>query len=448
MKRKLVALLPNLSRGAFFVTVVLIPFRLRYVLLSRPVLPLWADYTDILLYASDVTLLLTLAFWFLHHYLKPAPIQTGPAFLTVPMVGLALVALGTSISSIDPVFSFYQSVRLVMLIGLYLYVLNHVKSLRQLIAPLSVMAGIQATVAIIQSLTQHSIGLQWLGEYELDPAWSGVSIVWANSVRSLRSYGLAAHPNILGGVLTFSGLLLLAWHLNAKTSIEVIPFATLAIAVIATFLTFSRSSWLGSAVGVGFIAYQGYIRANKSPSLKDIALLGALLLLLIPFVWTNKELVGLRLGERIAFQEIEPELGSMGERRVLISAANTVFEENAILGIGIGAAPRAFMQAFPSFPVNYAPPHNVILNAALETGLVGGLLYLILLIAPWVALYLNRKGGFSNELLASSAVLLAIAAVGFFDCYPWCSWTGQLWQYLTWGVWAGAFVQLKARQNT
>jgi O-antigen ligase len=167
----------------------------------------------------------------------------------------------------------------------------------------------------------------------------------------------------------------------------------------------------------------------------------ALIFLLLPFIWANQELVGIRLNERISFEEIEPELGSMGERRVLTSAANDLFSENAILGVGIGASPRAFLVAFPDFPVNYAPPHNVILVAALETGLLGGLLYLILLLAPWVSMYVNRKFVFSIELLASSAVLLAVGTVGFFDCYPWCSWSGQLWQHFAWGLWGSFYLQ-------
>lgn len=447
MKKRLISLLPGLSWGSFFITIILIPFRLRAVLLARPVTPLWEDYTDILLFASDVTLLLTLVSWLLYKYLKQSKIQFGPMFLTLPMAGLTLVAFATSITSVDPVFSFYQSIRLVMLFGLHVYVLNNVKSLSQLVAPLSIMVGIQAVVGITQVMTQHSIGLQWLGEYELDPAWSGVSIVWNETARSLRGYGLSAHPNILGGVLAFSCLVILVWYLSSKKPLGVLPFAVLAVGVTATFLTFSRSAWLGSFVGFIFIAYQTFLRPKKKPTANDLALAVSLLVLLIPFVWTNMELVGLRLGERISFQEIEPELGSMGERRVLISAANTVFNENAITGVGIGASPRAFMLAFPDFPVNYAPPHNVILNAAVETGLLGGLFYFILLAAPWVAMYLNRKRPLSAELLAASSVLVAVTAVGFFDCYPWCAWTGQFWLYMTWGIWAGAFVNSKAVQR-
>lgn len=446
MKKRLVVLLPRLSWGAFFVTIVLIPFRLRYVILARPTDPLWGDYSDILLNANDVALLLTLGCWLLYAYLKPTKINMGPLFMVVAMAGLTLVAFGTSFTSVDPTFSFYQVVRLVMLGGLYLYVLNNVKSVNQLILPLSIMVGIQATVAITQALTQHSIGLQWLGEYELDPVWSGVSVVWTDTLRSLRAYGLSAHPNILGGIMGFAILLLLTSTLYKKQSAEILSFAVMGIGVLAVFFTFSRSAWLGLAAGLVFIAYQVNIKPKKAPPLKDVALFATLLLLLVPFLWANKELVGLRLGERIAFQEIEPELGSMGERRVLISAANTVFAQNAILGVGIGASPRAFMLVFPTFPVNYAPPHNVILNAAVETGIFGALFYLALLVAPWVV-FLNRNLMHTPELIGASAVLLGITVVGLFDCYPWCAWTGQLWQYLTWGVWGAAYVHSSARKQ-
>jgi len=51
---------------------------------------------------------------------------------------------------------------------------------------------------------QGDLGLQLLGEYRLDPAWEGVSIVWMEGLRTLRAYGLSDHPNILGGSLAFA----------------------------------------------------------------------------------------------------------------------------------------------------------------------------------------------------------------------------------------------------
>src|SRR3972149_4986703 len=190
MTKQLKAVLPKSSRGFFFATLVLIPFRLRLLLLARPVEAVWGDYTNFLLFASDISLLLLMGSWAAERFLQRRSLETGPAFLTLPLAGLTLAALLTSVTSIDPGLSLYHSLRLLLLFAFYLYVLNEVSSIRQLVVPLGLMLAIQAAVAIAQALAQHSIGLPWLGEYELDPAWSGVSVEWAESTRVLPASGV------------------------------------------------------------------------------------------------------------------------------------------------------------------------------------------------------------------------------------------------------------------
>ncbi|HKY78564.1 MAG TPA: O-antigen ligase family protein [Anaerolineales bacterium] len=440
MPEQLNSTLAKSSRAFFFATIVLLPFRYRFLQITRPIEPIWSDYTDFILYASDVALLLTLATWLLHLYLHPRRLQTGPAFLTLPLVGLTLAALVTSATSIDPALAFYHSIRLIILFAFYLYVINQVTTIRQLLAPLSVMLSIQASIAILQALTQRSVGLQSLGEFELNPAWSGISVVWTESIRALRAYGLTDHPNLLAGCLVFAMLLLLVWHLFEGQSMDPLTFTFMAMGALALFFTYSRSAWLALFVALIFIGYHRFVRQKRLPAWKEVAFFLALLLMLFPFIWANIELVGLRLGEQISFQELQPELGSLQERRVLASAGNTVFVENAILGVGLGASPQAFMKTFPSFPVNYAPVHNVVLSAALETGLFGGLFYLTVIAAPWFALFLNRRIKYTPDLIAATAALLALAVVGLFDVYPWLLAPGRLWQYLAWGLWARFYV--------
>ncbi len=437
MRSKIADSLPKISWGFFFATLVLIPFRYKLFQIERPVGLIWEDYTDIIFYLTDLTLLLTLVTWILELFLTKKKIKKGPAFLTLPLVGLTIVTFVTAFTSIDPVLSFYHSIRLAILLGFYLYVINHVSSLRQLIPALIVMTAVQSLVAVTQVLTQHSLGLKFLGEFDLDPAWRGVSVVWSDTIRSLRAYGLSDHPNILGGCLVFGLLLLTFWNLEKQPMSSGLTIV-IALGLIALFFTFSRSAWLGLLAGAFFIAYHRYIKHKRYPQ-TEMIFLSSLALLLIPFLWANSELLGLRLGERISIQQIQPELGSMGERRVLTSAANTVFAEHALLGIGLGGSPQAFFREFPVFPVDYAPPHNVLISAALETGLIGALFYSLLLVSPWLAAYFSRKRIFSNEFIATSAVLLAFTVIGFFDVYPWLVQAGRLIQYLTWGLWANFF---------
>jgi len=441
MRINLERLLPKLSRAFFFATIVLIPFRFRFVLLERPLAPVWEDYTNFLLFASDITLILTLVSWTSLWLVKRRPIKRGPAFLTLPLAGLTLAALVTSFTSIDPALSIYHSFRLVLLFGFYLYVVNEVGSIRQLLAPLGIMIAFQGVVAIAQSLAQHSVGFQWLGEYQLDPAWQGVSVVWTETVRALRAYGLSDHPNILGGCLVFGLLVFLIAHLPTKEGPWSMPaIGVIIVGAVAALLTFSRSAWLGGALGFAYLAVHLSKSKDRVLQKRALALGATVALVLIPFLLANSALLGVRLGANSSFVELPAEAGSLQERAVLIGAANLVFSQNALTGVGVGASPQAFMQQFPSLGFNYQPPHVVLLAAAVETGLSGALFTAVLLAVPWLALGLNRNIKVTLELAAASALLLALTTVGFFDYYPWLLAPGRLWQYLAWGLWARFYI--------
>src|ERR1019366_9370942 len=109
-----------------------------------------------------------------------------------------------------------NAIRLLILAVLGLYVVNEIGSLRRVWIPIAVMVGSQAVVAIGQVLGQHSLGLAGLGEWLLAPSL-GVSVVTTiEGTRVLRGYGLADHPNILGGILAVGLVLLVAarpWQL-------------------------------------------------------------------------------------------------------------------------------------------------------------------------------------------------------------------------------------------
>jgi O-antigen ligase len=430
----------------FFAVIVLLPFRIRFLVLERPFDGIWEDYTNFLLFASDITLVLLLASWAGSWFSLRQPITTGPAFITWPLAGLTLVVFATSIISIDPALSLYHSVRLLALFGFYLYVVNEGSSLRQLFAPLGLMLAIQAVVAIAQALGQHSVGLPWLGEYELDPAWSGVSVVWTETVRSLRAYGLTDHPNILGGCLAFGLLLFSQVHLaNKPGNWSAISTGIILAAAVALLYTFSRSAWLGAALGFAFLGFHLFKHGDATTKRRALYLAGAIALVLLPFAVANSELLGVRLGANASFQELPAEIGSLQERAVLIKSANTIFSQHALVGIGAGASPLALKQELPNVGINYQPPHVVLLAAAVETGIIGALFYTILLVAPWLAVFFTRNLKMTHDLATAFALLLALTVVGLFDYYPWLLAPGRLWQYLAWGLWARIYVDASTK---
>jgi hypothetical protein len=399
----------------------------------------------VLVFASDVLLVATLALWLVSLVLEPRQLKTGPWFLSLPIAGVSGLAFVSILVSVDRVISIDSVVHLVLLFGLFLYVLNEITTLEALIRPIALQVGIQSVVGIAQVLQEHSIGLQALQELELDPAWSGVSIVLAGGVRSLRAYGLSDHPNILGGSLAFGLLVIAAWYAGRESRWRVWIGAVFALGALGLLLTFSRAAWLAFGAGAGFSLFVFVITRQRGPVMGWLELAGAAAIVLLPFGWHNADNLGVRLNQDNAFSQVATETRSLGERDRLIQAASQIFSEHALLGIGVGALPQAEQIRYPdfgAFNAYYQPAHFVLVDVAAETGIFGALFYFVGMIAPWIALGLNRNRlVFSPALVGISGALLAVTLVGFFDYYTWLLNAGRLWQWLVWGLWGSIYLR-------
>lgn len=430
----------SLSRFFLAATVISLPFRYRFILLERPFPPIYSDYTDVLLFISDVFLLATLASGALALALERRRLHLGPWFLTAPVAGLTAIAVLSSLSSVDALLSAYHSVRLIILAGFYLYILNEIKSLDFLTLPVLTQTFIQAAVGIVQVLRQHSLGLAFLGELELDPAWQGVSIVWAEGIRSLRAYGLSDHPNILGGCFAFSLILIAGWYIQTKSAWRLLTTSVFSLGALGLLYTYSRSAWLALAAGSLYLLLMLFITRQSSPARSWFNLTLASGILLLPFIWQSLPYIGVRLNYQDSFTEVPQENQSIGERQLLNNLANHTFAEHPLTGVGLAALPLALHERYPALPVNYQPAHNTLLDAAAETGIFGALFYAAAMLTPWMALWLNRdRLVFSPELIVATALLLAVTVVGFFDYYTWLLAPGRLWQWLSWGLWAAVY---------
>ncbi|MEP7199162.1 MAG: O-antigen ligase family protein [Chloroflexota bacterium] len=441
MRLRVSAILRLLARLSFAATLILLPFRYRYLVMARPISTVYGDFTDFLLFASDVALLVTLALWALSLALERRRARVGPLLVTLPLAAVTVFAWLSAIFSVDPALTVYHALRVTLLFGLYLYVSNEVTTLRELVAPVAIQIAIQAVVGIAQVLQQHDLGLQDWGEYLLDPAWNGVSIVWAEGLRSLRAYGLSDHPNLLGGLFAFALLLLAAWHVGAESRGQTLTVGVFMLGVVALLLTFSRAAWVAFGVGAAFsLALLGVTRQTRAAR-EWLALIAASAIVLLPFVWHNAPYLGVRFNHPTASTQVIDDANRTDfERDLLNGAANQLFAERPLTGVGLGAFPVALAQRFPDIKVNFQPAHVVLLDVAVETGVGGALCYVVLMLAPWLALWLNRERlVWSPQLIGVSALLLAITVVGFADYYPWLLAPGRLWQWTAWGLWGVSY---------
>ncbi|HEV7677543.1 MAG TPA: O-antigen ligase family protein [Candidatus Dormibacteraeota bacterium] len=416
---------------AFVALIVLSPLRARITLQSRPTLPVYGDYTDFLLFWSDIAEIAVLALWGAAIAIEHRRIRFRPRFLSWPAVALLAVAwLGVAFS-VDPPLAAYSALRLTASAALALYVVNEIHSLAQIVLPAALMVAVQAVAGIGQVIGQRSLGLGGLGEAVLSPSMP-VSVVTAgDGTRVLRAYGLSDHPNILGGVLAIAVLLIagVAATRTARTS----PWRTVAVALgaAALFLTFSRGAWIALVVGLVVLAGMLALDHNRAVLRRLAALCGCGLLVAAPFVLPYQAAVAARTDQS---PSNATEHRSVDERVALSEATTRILAAHPLLGTGAGTLPVAMRNAEPAFQYTYQPSSVVLLDVTTETGLIGGAAYLVVLVAPWLALW-RRRSRWTPELAVASAALAAVTVVGLFDYYTWSYSAGRIWAWLVLGLW-------------
>lgn len=438
-KSKIETTFRQAAKVSLGVGIVFSPFQFRFLLMANEIPPIYRDYTDGSLFLSDIFLLAALIIWVIQLALRPRRISFAPLFISLPLAGLVAVGVLSSVFSSDPGLSLYNTARLLALAGLYLYIINEIKTLDEVIWAIAGLVFIQAGIGIVQVLGQSSVGLERIGELALDPSKEGVSIMWTETARTLRAYGLSSHPNILGGVLALTMLLLANWFSGSQRNTRVIIASVFFSGAMGLLLTFSRLAWFAFGIGLLVSALMLLYSRQKRTITQLIYLIIACLLLCAPLLIQNAQFLGNRLAPEMSEH-------SRNERAALNQAANLIFSQHAFTGVGYGVFPQAIKGTQPGFPYDFQPPHNVMLSAATETGLFGALFLSIAVISPWVALWLRRKRlDFTPGLTGASAALAGIILIGVYDYYPWSLAPGITWTLLIWGLW-GAFYKSAQRK--
>lgn len=511
---------------AFLATATL---SIRKVLYFYPINSQFNEYSGIYLYLSDIFILLTVTLWVLSKLYNNNYKLSIIASSIVPRGTFKFIALFVLWAFISILWSpnndlaFFRLIKILELLAIIIYTLKEIVPrgtiLKNSLIIIIASALVQSAIGIWQFIIQQSIGLFWLKESLIGPDILGVAKIILHGEKFIRSYGLFPHPNIFGGFLFVSILLTYLYHklfhvehsdtytdancstwnnnaCEAYNPRKIVPRGTIlsnmhlsfkltfCLQLIALFFTFSKSAIIGLFVATIYIYIKSNVPRETKPGqmiswgIKNVPhgtflIKRALLILLI----------GLTL-----FTIIKPDLyslffKSLNDRMFYVNVSRGTIIDNPFFGSGIGQF-IITMQSHTNLRLSdwqFQPVHNVFLLIWSELGVIGMILFILLLWklfhvkqinqnkrlnCPTPALHLPRqskagrlatisgsRGGWNNNLceacnlkngvprgtiennivisIFGRGLLLGIIFIMLFDHYFWTMQQGQIILWLT-----------------
>ncbi|MCX6766824.1 MAG: O-antigen ligase family protein [Candidatus Moranbacteria bacterium] len=304
----------------------------------------------------------------------------------------------------------------------------------------------QSLLGIAQFIHNASLGFHFLGESILGPNINGVAKIIISGERHIRAYGTFPHPNILAGFLIIPLFLIVAELIfrrflsksvgkhsekprvgtsatgdfqkeivSYETIPSFIPTSFLWLSFLATgfgfFLTFSRSAFLGLFFGlliyIFLIVYtRNLVQRFKNYYKFPVILTILLVLIIIALLNTTSFFSNQSLQERQLYRHVSYE----------------TISSSPIRGIGMGQFILNEHKLHPDLEAwQYQPVHNVYLLIFSELGIVGFILF-TLLIASFLFTNLSDDASKENPLLTKYlfyCIVFSFLVISFFDHYLW-----------------------------
>lgn len=386
--------------------------------------------------------------------------QWGWRHISLPLAGLTLMGLisigwswlaaGTLLPPLGVSDTAFQLLSLALVWATYLFLVNENPSLTW---PLAVVVAIQSLVGIAQFVHQADLGLTFLGELDLDPAVSGVSVLMTDGQRWLRAYGLTGHPNLLAALLAPLMLYLMSQAKRAGGWERWTLLGIVGLGAVALVATASRAAWLAFAIGLAvWLAAlwterrqagqsdppgNGASLKSRRSAVAAVAVVGGLALLFLA-------VYGQLLMTRFFDLDTSIEARSILERERDWGIALQLIRQHPLAGVGMGGylpEARAIDQAARVV-------HNVPLLVTAELGFVAGLLWIWLTAAPFgAAIGLGKRGW--QRLTPGLAPWVAIVTMGLFHGLPWINtgWRAAILMALILGILANEISSSAARKT-
>ena len=303
----------------------------------------------------------------------PAPISTRGL---LPLAGLLGAGAVSVLVAGQPLFAVFDLFALATSILIFIYVaseIREIKDLRLVIVLLAGAASMQAILALAQSLTGSTLGLDFFRATRTLYGYSGLETL-------TRVGGLVGHPNQLA--LFFDLLLPLSvslLFLPMRAGIKFLLLAAVFLEVLALGVTYSRGGIVSSILAILLILlFHWSMRIGLLRAIFAI-LFAAVLSLVVLLTVPNPIEKGLLRTEGTGYGRV-----------VLAKVALNVIRHHPMFGVGLNNFVYAARQYAHTpeqlISVWNSPVHNLFLFIAGEIGLVGLTFFLIFVISALTAL--------------------------------------------------------------
>jgi len=335
---------------------------------------------------TDILLVLLLAASALHlRTNRKIRIEVETPILLAFLAYLGSAALSAVMGN-DLQLGLFELSALVQAFLLFVFLRNYVNESRRFkifVAGLLTGLILQSSVTIVQAQRPGLLNLSFLGAGEQEEdvlVDDGIALpdvdlgkIILNGRIQERPTGLLIHPNLLAIYFVLVMPVAMATLLVVDRSwLQAIAGVALALSVPALYLTLSRSGWAGLAVAVTLAGVFWRLWKPLRLSIPKRIALGLIALVLTCGAVMKAQTILDRWSQ--SFEQ------SLSFRANLASTSWYMVKANPFLGVGlnsfvtvVGQYDQTMMSRIKAFPV-----HNILLLEFSETGMIGGLAFVVL----------------------------------------------------------------------
>ncbi len=228
---------------------------------------------------------------------------------------------------------------------------------------------------------------------------------------SPRAEGGAGNAAVFGlFTVLFGSISLLNAHSDSKTE-RFIAIAGFACGLVCAFLSGTRSAWL--VMPINFVILYWYLRGQTLPTITNVVkVVGAVIIVGIIAIAAMKVTERYHALESDIVQlDRQPDsINSLNARLMLWSAAKRAFLASPLIGYGPQnrmSRVNEILNLPPDKKMSFTHVHNGLLNAAVDSGILGVLSVVGLLAAPIIAARKKEPGPGRDLAIAISLLLVS-----------------------------------------